>query len=77
MMVYLGESQVLIGQKSEPLERFVNAQGPALNLLQDGPNSLRLDIDTPARDGSRDYSTGAGSDLGWYTLIEWPTRARG
>ena len=77
MMVYLGESQVLIGQKSESLERFVNAQGPALNLLQDGPNSLRLDIDTPARDGSRDYSTGADTDLRWYTLIESLTRARG
>ena len=77
MMVYLGESQVLIGQKSESLERFVNAQGPALNLIQDGPNSLRLDIDTPARDWSRDYSTGVDTDLRWYTLIEWQTRARG
>ena len=77
MMVYLCKSQVLIGQKSEPLERFVNAQGPALNLLQDGPNSLRLDIDTPTRDGSRDYSTGAEADLGWYTLVESPTGPRG
>ena len=77
MMVYLGKSQVLIGQKSESLERFVNAQGPALNLIQDGPNSLRLDIDAPARDWSRDYSTGVDTDLRWYTLIEWQTRARG
>ena len=70
MVVNLGESQVLVGQQTESVISFVDTEGAALYLLQDVPYFLRLDVRTPAEEGSGNYITGAWAAMGCYTLSQ-------